>query len=108
MINKILWIARLIKYQLISRYTLGKMIIDMKISMDVLFLYSIKIKAYPSDKQSSMQGFSSAINSGLEAFIFTDYLQWVLFYTKMFLSCIPECLLYDVTQCDNNNGQLRA
>ena len=47
------------------------------------------------------------VNSGLEASNFTDDLQRVLFYTKMFVSYIPDFLLYDFTS-DDNNGQLWA
>ena len=46
-----------------------------------------------------------------KAFNFTNDLQRVLFYTKMFVSCILDFLLYDVTvvtQCGNNNGRLWA
>ena len=48
------------------------------------------------------------VNSGLEAFNFTDHIQQVLFYTKMFMLCILDFLLYEATQHDNNNGRLRA
>ena len=51
-------------------------------------LKSYKIIKYSSDKQSSMQG--------LEALNFTDNLQWVWFYTKVFVSCVFDFLLYDV------------
>ena len=44
------------------------------------------------------KGFFSAVNSGLEALNFTDYLQHVLFYTKVFASCKLDFLLYDITQ----------
>ena len=48
------------------------------------------------------------VNLGLEAFSFTDDLDWVLFYTMMFVSYIFDFLLYDITQRDNNNGRLWA
>ena len=35
-----------------------------------------------------------------------DDLQCVLFYTKVFVSCILDFFLYDLMQRDNNNGQL--
>ena len=43
---------------------------------------------YSSEKQSSIcKFFFSAVNLGLEAFNFTDDLQWVLFYTMSSCSC---------------------
>ena len=46
--------------------------------------------------------FFSEVNSGLEAFNFTDNLQRVFFYTKMFMSCILNFLLYDLTQLETS------
>ena len=45
-----------------------------------------------------MQVFFSAVYSGLKAFNSTDDLQRVLFYNKIFVLCILDFLLYDVTQ----------
>ena len=39
---------------------------------------------------------------GSRSFQFTNELQWILFYTMMFMSCILTSFLYDVTQHDNN------
>ena len=52
--------------------------------------------------------FSPRLNSSLETFQFYWRLQRVLFYTKVFVSCILDFLLYDVMQRDinNNNGEL--
>ena len=50
--------------------------------------------------------FHQRLNSGLEPFNFADIVLRVLFYTKVFVSCILDFFLYDVTQPDNNNGAL--
>ena len=54
--------------------------------------------------------FFSAVKFEFRSFQFYRRLQWVLFYTKVFVSCILDFLLYDVTQREfvNNNGRLRV
>ena len=50
----------------------------------------------------------STVKFKFRSFQFYRRLQRVLFYTKVFMSCILYFLLYDVTQCEinNNNGGL--
>ena len=51
--------------------------------------------------------FFSAVKLEFRSFQFYRRLQRVLFYTKVFVSCIPDFLLYDVTQrAEINNKQL--
>ena len=50
----------------------------------------------------------STVNFEFRSFQFYRHLQRVLFYTKVFVPCILDSLLYDVTQreIDNNDGRL--
>ena len=52
----------------------------------------------------------SEVKFEFRSFQFYQRLQRVLLYTKVFVSCILDFLLYDVMQSeiDNNNGQLRV
>ena len=54
--------------------------------------------------------FFSAVKFEIRSFQFYRRLQRVLFYTKVFVLCILDFVLYDVTQCEinNNNGGLRV
>ena len=48
--------------------------------------------------------FFSAVKFEFRSFQFYRRLQQVLFYTKVFMSCILDFLLYDVTQREINNN----
>ena len=54
--------------------------------------------------------FFSAVKFEFRSFQFYRRLQRVLFHTKVFVSCIPDFLLYDVKQreINNNNGGLQV
>ena len=53
--------------------------------------------------------FFSPVKFEFRSFQFYRRLQWVLFYTKLFVSCILGFLLYDVTQrAEINNKQWRT
>ena len=58
-----------------------------------------------SDKQSSRQGVFFAVKFEFRSFQFYRRLQRVLFYKKVFVSCILDFLLYDVMQREVDNNK---
>ena len=54
--------------------------------------------------------FFPVVKFEFKSFQFYRRLQWVLFYTKVFVSCIFDFLLYNIMQreINNNNGELRV
>ena len=58
-----------------------------------------------SDEKFSMQVFFPAVKFELKSFQYYRHLQQVFFYIKVFVSCILDFLLHDLTQHEVDNNK---